>query len=63
MSFAYVDFSWSQYSIAVLAERMQYRRLRATGYDFDRCDLASIEPAIREPIKVRSKIALRFAGA
>jgi hypothetical protein len=25
MSFAYVDFSSSQYCIAVLAERMQYR--------------------------------------
>ena len=37
--------------------------LRATCCDFGRCDLASVERAIREPMKGRSKAALRFAGA
>jgi hypothetical protein len=37
MSFAYVDFSSSQYCIAVLAERVQYRLLHAGVYDFDHC--------------------------
>jgi hypothetical protein len=33
--------------------------LHAAGYDLDRCDLASVEQAIRKPIKVKNKIALR----
>jgi hypothetical protein len=31
--------------------------------DFDHCDHASVEQATRKPIKVRSNVALRFAGA
>jgi hypothetical protein len=39
--------------------------LHASVYDFDldHCDLASIEQAIRKPIKGASKVALRFVGA
>jgi hypothetical protein len=37
--------------------------LRPTHYDLDHFDSASVEQAIRTPIKVRSKVALRFAGA
>jgi hypothetical protein len=37
--------------------------LHAAGYDFDDCDLTSVGQAIKKPIKVRSKVALRFAGA
>jgi hypothetical protein len=37
--------------------------LCAAGYDFDRCDLAGVEPTIRKQIKVKSKITLRFADA
>jgi hypothetical protein len=37
--------------------------LQTTVYDFDHCDHASVEQAIRKPIKVRSNVALRFAGA
>jgi len=37
--------------------------LHAAGYDFDRGDLASVERAIGKAIKVRSKVALRFAAA
>ena len=63
MHFACVDFSLSQYSIAAPAERMQYRALlHASVYDFDHCDLASFEHVIRA-VKVRSKVALHFAGA
>jgi hypothetical protein len=62
MSFAYVDVSWSQYCTAVLAEHMQYRGL-ARCSDFERCDSACVEQTIRKPIKVRSKVAQRFARA
>lgn len=37
--------------------------LRAIRQDLDRFDPASVEQAIRKPIKVRSKVALSFAGA
>jgi hypothetical protein len=37
--------------------------LHAGVYDFDHRDLTSVEQAIRKPIKVRSKVALRCAGA
>jgi hypothetical protein len=33
------------------------------AYNFDHGDLAGVEQAIRKPIKVRSKVALRFVGA
>jgi hypothetical protein len=61
MSFAYVDFSWSQYCIAVLAERMQYRT--TTLHGFKRFDLANAEQAISNTFKVKNKIARRPAHA
>lgn len=51
MQLAQVDFSSIQYYIAVLASIC----------DFDHHDHASVEQAIREPIKVTSKVALRLA--
>jgi uncharacterized lipoprotein YmbA len=32
-------------------------------YQLDRSDLVSVEQATGKPIKVRSKVTLRFAGA
>jgi hypothetical protein len=59
MSFAYVDFSWSQYSVAVLAERLQCCTLPAAT------STAAISFASNgwKADQVRSKVSLRFAGA
>jgi hypothetical protein len=37
--------------------------LHTSVYDFDHHEHASVEQAIRKPIKVKSKVTLRFAGA
>src|SRR5260370_42579185 len=58
MSFAYVDFSWSQYGIAVLAERLQYRVLHAAGCDRDCCDLNSVKRLESRPSQKQSIAAL-----
>jgi hypothetical protein len=52
-----------QASTALLYWRSHAVPLHAAGYDFDDCDLTSVGQAIKKPIKVRSKVALRFAGA
>ena len=58
MSLAYVDFSWSQYCIAVLAERLQYRVLHAAGCDLDCCDLISVKRLESRPSQKQSIAAL-----
>jgi hypothetical protein len=62
MQFAFVRFFSILYCIAVLAERVQYcvarRRL-----PLDRSGPVSVEQAAGKPSKVRSKAALRLAGA
>jgi hypothetical protein len=56
-----VDPSSIQYCIAVPVGPVQYPVLRAAGYDFDYWILVASHE--RRPIKVKSKVALRFVGA
>jgi hypothetical protein len=62
MQFAFVDSSSILYCIALLDKRVQYRA--ATHYRLrSMLSLARLEQTIGKPIKVRSKVAPRIAGA
>jgi hypothetical protein len=67
MQFAFDDFPLSSTALLYWLSVCSTALLPAAHCDLDRFDSVSAEQAIRKPIKVRSKVrskvALRFAGA